>query len=97
VITAARPLYSETVKEIYSFNILSSTEWNYPLSFSPDVFFDISMTLKDKIRSMRIYDSELRGPLHPRSLRGIKLSAEFWGLITGLRNAEAFESVRVIR
>ena len=33
VITATRPLRGETVKEIYSFEVLSSTEWNYPNSF----------------------------------------------------------------
>lgn len=97
VITATRPLPSETVKEIYSFNVLSSTEWNYPLSFSPNVFFDISKTLKDKIRSLRIYESELKGSSHPRSVRGTKLSAEFWGVTTGLRYSEAFECVRVIK
>jgi len=31
VITATRPMEDECVKEIYSFEILSSTEWNYPL------------------------------------------------------------------
>ena len=38
VITATRPMEDECVKEIYSFEILSSTEWNYPLSFSPNNF-----------------------------------------------------------
>lgn len=97
VITATRPVFLETVKEIYSFNVLSSTEWNYPLSFSPNVFFDISRTLKDKIRSLRIYKSELKASLHPRSVRGTKLSAEFWGVTTGLRYSEAFECVRAIK
>jgi LmbE family N-acetylglucosaminyl deacetylase len=45
VITSTRPMEDECVKEIYSFEILSSTEWNYPLSFSPDTFFDISTTI----------------------------------------------------
>jgi LmbE family N-acetylglucosaminyl deacetylase len=39
VVTATRPLPEETVKKVYSFEVLSSTEWNYPLSFSPNVFF----------------------------------------------------------
>ncbi|WP_261798041.1 PIG-L deacetylase family protein [Campylobacter peloridis] len=38
VITATRSLTNESVKEIYSFEILSSTEWSYPLSFQPNVF-----------------------------------------------------------
>jgi len=50
VITATRPMEDESVKEIYSFEVLSSTEWNYPLSFSPDIFFDISDTLNLNLR-----------------------------------------------
>ncbi len=97
VITASRPLSNETVKEIYSFNVLSSTEWNYPLRFSPNVFFEISKTLKDKVKSMRFYGSELKGPMHPRSIRGIRLNSEFWGMTVGLKNVEPFESVRIIK
>jgi len=97
VITASRPLSSETVKEIYSFEVLSSTEWNYPLSFSPDVFFEINDTLKCKIRSIKTYRSELRESRHPRSLKGVLLNAEYWGIKTGLKYAEAFKSVRIIK
>ena len=55
VITAARPMKDETVKTIYSFESASSTEWSYPLSFSPNVFFDISGTINKKIEALRIY------------------------------------------
>ena len=48
VITATRPMVGEKVKEIYSFEVLSSTEWNYPYSFSPDTFFNISDTIELK-------------------------------------------------
>lgn len=97
VITATRPLPEETVKEIYSFEILSSTEWNYPQTFSPDVFFNISNTLGHKQKAMEIYKSELKEFPHPRSLDGIKLNAEYWGMCIGLRYAEAFKTVRVVR
>lgn len=97
VITATRPLPEETVKEIYSFELISSTEWNYPLTFSPDVFFDISNTLEYKLKAMQIYKSELRSYPHPRSLEGIKLNANYWGMRTGLQYAEAFKSIRVMK
>ena len=58
VLTASRALEDESVKQIYSFEVLSSTEWNYPLSFTPDVFFNISQTLKYKIKAMKCYKSE---------------------------------------
>ncbi|PIS09207.1 GlcNAc-PI de-N-acetylase [Candidatus Beckwithbacteria bacterium CG10_big_fil_rev_8_21_14_0_10_34_10] len=97
VITANRPIKGEIVKKIYSFEVLSSTEWNYPLSFSPDVFFDISETMDLKLKAMAKYKSELREYFHPRSLKGIKITAELWGLKTGCKLVEAFKLVREIR
>ena len=97
VLTAVRPTANETVKEIYSFEVLSSTEWNYPLSFSPDVFFDISETIDIKLAAMEKYQSELKEYPHPRSLKGIRLNAEQWGMKTGLKYAEAFKLVRLIK
>jgi LmbE family N-acetylglucosaminyl deacetylase len=97
VVTATRPLAEQTVKEIYSFEILSSTEWGYPLSFLPDVFFNVKDTLDSKIKAMEIYESELKKFPHPRSQQGIKLNAEYWGMRTGLKYVEAFKSVRVIK
>lgn len=97
VLTATRPLANESVKEIYSFEVLSSTEWNYPTSFSPNVFFDIDDSLEDKIKAMSYYQSELCEFPHPRSLEGIKFQAQYHGLRVGLKNAEAFKSIRLIR
>jgi len=97
VLTASRPLKDETVKEIYSFEILSSTEWNYPLSFSPDVYFDITDTLEIKKKAMSEYQFELREFPHPRSLESIELSAKFWGIKIGLKYAEAFKCVRIVK
>lgn len=96
VITASRPLENETVKTIFSFEVLSSTEWNYPLSFSPTVFFDISSSLRKKIQALRCYASELREFPHPRSLKAVEINAKSWGVKVGLSSAEAFELVRSI-
>lgn len=96
VITATRPMKEECVKEIYSFEILSSTEWNYPLTFSPNTFFEIKDTLELKKEAMKVYSSELREFPHPRSLKGIELCAENWGMKTGLNYAEAFMLVRKV-
>ena len=96
VMTATRPTTHEAVKEIYSFEVLSSTEWNYPLSFSPDTFFDITETINEKVKAMEQYTSELREFPYPRSAQGIELNAKTWGMKTGLRYAEAFKCVRSI-
>ena len=96
-ITATRPMQDESVKEIYSFEILSSTEWNYPLSFSPDTFFDVKSTLKVKIKAIKKYKSELRNFPHPRSTQGIELNAKYQGMRVGKKYVEAFKSIRVIK
>jgi len=97
VITATRPMQDECVKEIYSFAILSSTEWNYSISFSPDTYYDVSDTLALKIKAMKEYTSELCEYPHPRSLPGIELNAKYHGMRVGKKAVEAFKSIRVIR
>lgn len=97
VITAARPTPDESVREIYSFEILSSTEWRYPINFSPDLFYDISDTIEIKIKAISMYKDELRKFPHPRSIEGIRINAKGWGMKVGLKYAEAFKSIRVVR
>jgi LmbE family N-acetylglucosaminyl deacetylase len=87
----------ECVKEIYSFEILSSTEWNYPLSFSPDTFFDISDTIDLKKVAMKEYTSELCQYPHPRSLESIELNAKYQGMRVGKEYVEAFITIRNIK
>lgn len=97
VITAARPQPGCCVKEIYSFEIPSSTEWAFPTSFSPDVFYDITLTLEKKIGQLyRRYSPELKKYPHARSEIGIRTLAEYRGYIVGVPYAEAFKTVRRI-
>jgi len=97
VSVATRPVREETVKELYSFKILSSTDWSFGSVFEPDVFFDITDTLEVKLRAIEKYKSELRDFPHPRSLKGVMIDAEYWGMCSGLGYAEAFKSIRILR
>lgn len=97
VLTAARPQKGETVREILSFEVLSSTEWNSPISFSPDVFYDITDTLEIKLAAMMEYRDEIRVFPHPRTLEGIEINARYWGMKIGNGVSEAFKCVRTIR
>jgi LmbE family N-acetylglucosaminyl deacetylase len=96
VLTATRPMKDEITKEIYAFEILSSTEWNFPLKFSPDYFVDISSSISKKQDAMAAYKTELRKFPHPRSLDGIELNAKYWGMRMGLDRCEVFQSLRKI-
>ncbi len=97
VLAAFRPLPEETVRCIYSFEILSSTEWRYPYAFSPNMYINIEDTIELKLKAMEAYMSELREFPHPRSIEGIKVKAMQRGMEVGLRYAEAFEVIRDIR
>lgn len=97
VLTATRPVQGESVIDLYSFEILSSTEWAFPNSFSPNVFYNIESSLEKKLKAMSFYESELTLFPHPRSLRGISNSAARWGQCVGLNSAEAFICLRSIR
>ncbi len=97
VLTAARPIKGETVKEIYFMEIPSSTEWNsftQQTAFIPNVFSDITDTINDKINAMKLYQSELRESTYPRSLEHLKLYSKTNGIKVGLDYSENFILVR---
>lgn len=97
VITVTRPMEDETVKQVYGCEILSSTEWNFPLKFSPNLFYDITKTITKKTSALRSYKGEIRNDYHPRSVEGIGVQARQRGMIIGVKYAEAFEVIRDVR
>ncbi|MBL7124604.1 MAG: PIG-L family deacetylase [Dehalococcoidales bacterium] len=100
VLTACRPMKDESVKEIYSFEVPSSTEWNSPEFqnyFMPNVFVDISNTFRKKLEAVKAYESETCEYPHPRSPRALEIIARRWGVVVGKELAEAFRLVRCIK
>lgn len=95
--TATRPAAGTAVKTIYSFEVMSSTEWNFPLTFSPDVFFDVSKTIGLKKKALGEYKMEMKTYPHPRSIEAVVKNAEMWGIKAGVRFAEAFKLIRDIK
>lgn len=99
VITACRPVGTYCVKEIYSFETPSSTEWQFQhgdKTFKANVFIDIEDTLQAKLDAMACYQSELGEYPHPRSLEALEIIAARWGTVVGKRYAEAFELIRKV-
>jgi LmbE family N-acetylglucosaminyl deacetylase len=98
VVTATRPMTDETVKQIFSFEIPSSTEWRFhPSRFTPNVFVDVKETIRLKLDALNEYKSEMREYPHPRSLYGVYENAQQWGKKVGVPFAEVFECVRMVR
>ena len=100
VLTATRPIGEYSVREIYAFETLSSSEWNFGNkegAFFPTYFEDITDFLDMKCKAMEAYKTELCEYPHPRSLRMLKAVAEKWGAMIGCEFAEAFEVIRLVR
>ena len=98
VITATRTVGDYSVKEIYAFETLSSTEWNYSYNdiFKPNVFEDVTDFFDSKIKAMKCYESELCEFPHPRSLRGLEITAQKWGSVVGRTFVEPFMLIRKV-
>ena len=100
VLTATRPMRGCLVRDLYACEIPSSTEWAFQRlepAFCPNVFVDISSTLRTKLHAMRLYADELRPFPHPRSLKALRAVAQRWGSVAGLAYAEPFELIRSVR
>jgi LmbE family N-acetylglucosaminyl deacetylase len=100
VITACRPMQSESVKTIITFETPSGTEWRSPSDprhFLPNLFVSISLqNLNAKIQGMENYEFERRTYPHPRSPEALKIQAQRWGVAMGVDFAEAFCIIRNI-
>lgn len=99
VMTACRPLPNFIVKEIYGFEVLSSTDWSnsQKFSFKPNYFVDISKHILKKIGAAKAYNDEMREPPHSRSIKHIEVLAQHRGFSVGVEMAEAFEVYRLIK
>ncbi len=96
VLVATRPtIIRNIVDEIYSFEILSSTEWNYSNKFQPNYFVKLSIkNIMKKWKAIKFYKTETQKKPHPRSLFGVESLAKYRGLQSGSIYAEAFELIR---
>jgi LmbE family N-acetylglucosaminyl deacetylase len=93
-LAAVRPLKNQSVKELYTFETLSSTEWNPQNTFKPQVFENITDFIDLKIRAMKKYKNELLSTPHSRSIEKIKSQASYRGSYAGFDYAEAFMLIR---
>lgn len=99
VLTACRPVPHNFVTKIYSFETLSSTEWQEKSAenaFLPNYYQDISEVFRQKLALIKIYAREMREYPHPRSVEGVRILAEYRGMEVGRKLCEAFCLIREI-
>lgn len=99
VMTACRPVPGASVKTIYAFEVLSSTEWNTSgiMQFTPNTFVDITAYLVKKIQALNAYALEMRDEPHSRSIFNARRQSEYRGATVGVQAAEAFVLERSIK
>jgi N-acetylglucosamine malate deacetylase 1 len=99
VVTACRPVAGHPVKSIFSFEVLSSTEWTHSSAFAPfrpQHFVDISGYIDRKMAAIEAYKGEMRQFPHPRSREAIMALAQYRGAASGCLAAEAFAVLRQV-
>ncbi|MEC8043191.1 MAG: PIG-L family deacetylase [Verrucomicrobiota bacterium] len=87
------------VKKIYSYETLSETEFGLrhdDPGFKPNKWVDITSSIKNKIKIMNVYKSEVGEHPFPRSERSILSLATLRGLVCGCEYAEAFIALKDI-
>lgn len=98
VMTACRPIPGSSVREIYCFEVLSSTEWATPQNerFLPNLYVDITKYITKKLEALEAYAEEMRVAPHSRSIVHIEALSRHRGFSIGVDAAEAFEVYRII-
>lgn len=82
-----------SVKRVLMYETISETEFSAPINentFIPNVFMDISLYLKKKIKIFKTYSSEIMNAPLPRSLESIETLTKYRGSRIGVEYAEAF-------
>lgn len=97
VLTATRPFKNNYVRNIFAFEIPSSTDSNYGKKvFKPNYFVDITKGVKKKIKSLKIYKNQFSKLPSPLNINNIINLAKLRGNTIGCKFAEAFEVIRII-
>jgi len=93
---ACRPLISNTVKSVYTFEAVCSGNFKFDKKFNPNLYIDIKKYFKKKIIALKCYRDEIKSYPFPRSIQGIEIQAKYRGLQSGLEYSEAFKIERKI-
>ncbi|MCW7482143.1 PIG-L deacetylase family protein [Leptospira kanakyensis] len=101
VVTACRSYPNQIVKELYFFEVPSSTEWQIATGmavFQPNVFFHLTREqMHKKIEALKIYESEMREFPHSRSIEAVEAIAKWRGASCGHVWAESFVLGRMLK
>ena len=98
-VSCAKTFNHPTIEKVRVYETLSETEQNIDYlkeHFSPNLWVDISKTIKKKIEIMKIYKSEFNDFPHPRSEKNILSLSNLRGSFCGSEHAESFITLKEI-
>ena len=87
------------IKRIITYETISETDFGADpryIPFKPNIFIDISNELKEKLKIMETYSSEIGSFPFPRSIDSIASQAKLRGSQSGFKAAEAFCLIKEI-
>jgi len=93
VLTACRPTPECIIEKIFTFEVLSSTNWSsvqYSNVFTPNYYVDISPYILKKVDALKAYTNEICPYPHSRSFDAIQSLSIYRGTTVGVKYAEAF-------
>lgn len=100
-LVATRPSVGSCVKKLYTYEVLSSTEWQSSLptfAFIPNTYVSVDdKMLNAKKEALKAYSMELRAFPHTRSAEAIDNLAAYRGQSVGYPAAEAFCLLREVK
>ena len=99
-LTDCRPVKGCSVRDIYAYEVPSSTEWSFNQfhpDFNPTMFVDITTHMETKLQAIQYYEGEFRPSPHPRSPEGLRAIARRWGTVVESDYVEAFQTIRSLK
>lgn len=93
---ACRPTRDAVPAQICTFEIPCSGSWTFETTFKPNLFVDVSEYWDKKLAAWSCYEGEARPFPFPRSIEGLRTIAQYRGMMSNLKLAEAFRIVRTV-
>lgn len=94
---ATRPAAQNYVKNLFTYEVISSSEWNFDYSFRPNYFVSLSKKdLDKKISAFKYYLSEIKRYPYARSINSIETLARYRGIQSGQEFCESFKLIRAL-
>ena len=96
ILSATKTFRMPGIREMYMYETISQTEYA-TVPFQPNSFIDISGKMKEKLRTVEKYETELGKHPFPRSLKSVEALATLRGSLAGCKYAEAFIKTKELR